>query len=239
MPSAYTPDPTATQSPSPAPSLDDAINMILNLPTDADNLNASSIAQAFKALGDWSTFIKKALSPYRGTRLWNSTTTYSKGMTVLNPVDDRIYRSMIDANTNITPIGHEGAWAQCDYSASEISGISGAISNETVYPTVSGGASCTKSLKLSFGSGGFSLIFMVLQNVPYANSVNVDMSAADNKFTSTCNGGFTSMMSDGFTHGGVCGYNPVTDPNVFSIWATQITTGAAHVCTVGVLLWGN
>ena len=238
MATNYTADPTASQAPSPAPSLAAGVLPILSVPADGDNLNASSVAQAFKTLADWTGFLKETIAPYRGTQLWSSTVTYSAGMTVLNPVDSRVYRSMIDGNINITPIGHNGAWAQCDYSSSEIEGISGALTNETVYPLVSNGGSCTKALQLAFANGGFSLIFMVLQNVPYANSVNVDMSSADCKFTSVCNGGFTSMMSDGFTHGGICGYNPVTSPNVFSIWASQVTTGAAHTCNVGVLLWG-
>jgi hypothetical protein len=54
MASLYTGVPTAAQSPSPAPSADGA--PILSLPSDGDAANAASIAQAFKALADFSAW---------------------------------------------------------------------------------------------------------------------------------------------------------------------------------------
>lgn len=56
MPSQYTGNPTATQSPASAPG--DAVDVILNLPVDGDTPNASSVYQMVKVLADWTAWFR-------------------------------------------------------------------------------------------------------------------------------------------------------------------------------------
>jgi len=57
MSTTYTPDPTATQSPAVAPIPEGAPAVVL--PADGDAANASSVAQAFKVLGDYIAWLFK------------------------------------------------------------------------------------------------------------------------------------------------------------------------------------
>ena len=56
MPTPYTPDPLVAQAPSPAPAPENL--PILNLPLGPEGRNVSSIAQAFKTLGDHLAWLK-------------------------------------------------------------------------------------------------------------------------------------------------------------------------------------
>lgn len=55
MPTNYTGDPTATQSPSPQPGASQV--PIASLPADGDDLDAASVAQDFKTLADFVAFL--------------------------------------------------------------------------------------------------------------------------------------------------------------------------------------
>src|SRR5919108_1106272 len=57
MPTAYTPDPTAAQAPSPAPVPENL--PVLNIPIATEGRTVSSIEQFVKALGDHLAWLKR------------------------------------------------------------------------------------------------------------------------------------------------------------------------------------
>lgn len=65
MPTNYTANPSATQSPAPTP--DAGSPPILSLPVDGDALDAASIGQALKALADFSAF---GQAPFANPSAW-------------------------------------------------------------------------------------------------------------------------------------------------------------------------
>ena len=238
MSSNFVPNSGIAYAPSPAPSLNDAIDMVLALPDDGDNMNVSSILQAFKVLGGWTTFLKKALSPYRGTRLWNSVTTYTEGMTVLNPGDSRIYRALSES-TDFVPTSNPGVWQRCDYANDEIQTIAAKVTQSTSGITCSNGATVSAATMIAFAQGAVKVILMMIDNVPNDNQTDVDISGSSTKFSSYCRGAVCSPMSGGYTVGAISGYHPVTDPNVFRIWVKRVGTNPSMATAVGVLLWGS
>ena len=65
MPSNYTGNPIATQSPSPAPSFGSTTggDPVGSLPVNGDPPDASAWAQGFKVALDWSAFFRRQMSP--------------------------------------------------------------------------------------------------------------------------------------------------------------------------------
>jgi hypothetical protein len=237
MSSNFVPNSGIAYAPSPAPSLDDAIDMVLALPDDGDNMNVSSILQAFKVLGGWTTFLKKALSPYRGTRLWNSVTTYTEGMSVLNPSDSRIYRALSES-TDFVPTSNPGVWQRCDYANDEIQMIAAKVTQAVSGVTCSNGASVASLDMVGFGQGAVKVIMMVVQGVPLDNYTQVDFSGSTVKFSSYCRGAVLSLMSEWFSYPATVGYNALS-ANAFQLWAKKVGASPDSACQVGVLLWGE
>ncbi len=62
MATDYTGVPTASESPSPAPS--GGVYPIVVLPDDGDDLNAASVAQAYKTLADYAAYTQKKPAAY-------------------------------------------------------------------------------------------------------------------------------------------------------------------------------
>lgn len=96
MASQYTGNPTAAQSPSPAPSFN--ADPIGNLPADGDTLNVSSVNQALKVPLDWIAFLRRILGLYSGVTEWDANVTYFAGQTVRYPVNGKTYM----ATTTVT-----------------------------------------------------------------------------------------------------------------------------------------
>jgi hypothetical protein len=64
MPSEYKGSPTASQAPSPAPSLgsDTDGDPVGNLPADGDTFNASAFIQGYKVALDWIAFLRRSIT---------------------------------------------------------------------------------------------------------------------------------------------------------------------------------
>ena len=93
MSSQYVGDPTASQSPSPAPSVGGA--PIVVLPADGDSFAASSVAQAFKTLADFAAFMSTYsfyTSRFFGDGV-DGNVTLSSGVTT-TPVRDMYYNNL-------------------------------------------------------------------------------------------------------------------------------------------------
>lgn len=98
MASQYTGNPTAAQSPSPAPSFN--ADPIGNLPADGDTLNVSSVNQALKVPLDWIAFLRRILGLYSGVTEWDANVTYFAGQTVRYPVNGKTYRAITTVTGN-------------------------------------------------------------------------------------------------------------------------------------------
>jgi hypothetical protein len=203
-----------------------------------DPLNASSLNQPPEVAADWIDFLRLAIAPYRGTRLWSNTTTYAAGMTVVDPSNSRIYRAKT-TDTNHAPHSYPAIWDQCDYSSAEIQTLAALATISTSGIACSNGATASTATMLSFVSGAVKAILFSVSGIPYDDQTEVDLSGSTTKFESYCRVGICSLMSDTWSSGGgVVGYNPITDPNVFGIWAHRLARSSFTTCTAGVLLLG-
>ena len=177
MPSAYTGNPVAAQSPSPAPSLSD--DPVGNMPNDGDASNVSSILQALKVPLDWIAFLRRQVLA-SGVTLWNSANTYSALTMVLSPGDGNTYRVKAGhiSSVGVDPASPGGAtdWEQWALTSEQVDDMLPAISvstdtagiavaivgtvgsvSDVVFTTV-GYATYSKrgTFKLNMGSGGIA-----------------------------------------------------------------------------------
>ncbi len=76
MSSNYTGNPTGTQSPSPQPGV--FVDPIVNLPSDGDDLNAASVAQAYKALADSCAYSASGYREYPSAATTDNNVGYAE-----------------------------------------------------------------------------------------------------------------------------------------------------------------
>jgi len=251
MPVAYNPDPTAAQPPSPAPTLNEGVNPILNLPEDGvDDFSASTWDQAFKVAGDWITFLKQRLALFLGIRYWRGTDTFGPGMVVVNLQDARIYRGKATSLNQRPDVGltqgESDYWARCDYSEKEIRQIGATHISALTGWTVSHGASISQVDMLTFDMltlptlGLFKFITFRLINVPADSYCDVDLNGATTKLYTILLSAQVSMMTGGSPYGGMVGTNPNigSDPNVLRVWYKKGAGDSGSLCDVAVTIIG-
>ena len=79
-----------------------------------------------------------------------------------------------------------------------------------------------------------------MANIPLDNSVEVDLSGSDAKFSSVWYGGVVSPRSNAWQYAPRVGLNaPVTGKDVFTIYAAKANNDPAASCTVSVIIWGS
>src|ERR1017187_5235274 len=172
MPSNYTGNPGATQSPGPAPAL--GVMPVGALPIDTDVPNASSVDQPFKESMDWIGFLSQGLLKY-GVTPWSNTQTYTAGIIVQSPSTpfstfrvksghtSTVGNDPAGDTTNWEAWGHTDAQitamlptVQTDTSATyiavAISGTTGTITN--VCWTAVGTGTIIKRCSFQLGTGG-------------------------------------------------------------------------------------
>ena len=237
MPSTYTGNPTAAQSPSPAPNPTNPI--ILNLPTDGDDLNVSSILQALKAVGDWIMWLVGLIIPIQGVRTWSATTTYALNDMVVGP-DHLTYKSSVGANLNNTPASSSGAWDRWGHTPLEVQQGTVIMDSGTSGISCTNGASVSTSFVSKYNDDIFRRVDFTIDAIPAGSNTTVDLSGSSTKFASYVKTGSCSLLSGGHAYGGQCGMqiNIGGGPNVLTVWHYKNPGDPDTAVSVAVSLLG-
>jgi len=226
------------------PSLSNAvvIKMLVDL---LDPLNASAIhGCSVNVLADWVEFLKQERAAMMGVDAWVSTKAYVEGMMVVDPTMKRMFRAVTTTgNLNRPPStdAHGDYWIQCDWSTDEIKSFA-AAHQEISAPT---GIACTRGASVTradlvITGNTLRQIMLVVQNVPWDNSIQIDLSGSAARFLSLYYGGSATLASSGYQYGGQVGLNPpTTGHDVFTLWAKKTTSDSSISCTVSLTIWGQ
>lgn len=238
MPSDYTGNPSNSHGVN-QPSLSNAVQ--LKVPVDlVDPLVASSVNSPLEVSADWIEFLKTYAGTFKGVRLWNSTDEFPQYSVVIDSIGGRMYRS-VSTNTNKRPSDNEDIWKECDFTATEIGTIAAKQSEQSGTGKIvcTRGAFVSRSNMVQMGNDSFRFLAFEVQNMPWDNSITVDMSGSDNKFKASWYGGSATLRSGGYQYGGQVGLNPpASGYDAFTLWAKKGSGDPASTCTVSVLLWG-
>jgi hypothetical protein len=241
MPTDYTGNP-ATSHGVNLPSLANAVQIKMLVDT-LDPLNASAIHGAsVNVLADWIEFLRAKHAALTGVHPWDSTRTYTYGMLVTDPDNKRMYRALeIGSNLNKQPGSEATYWVRCDFSEDEIQSSSSKYidAGSPSGITCTRGASVTRASMVITGNT-LKQIMMEVQNVPFDNSITIDMSGSAAKLTSVFHGGNATLLSGGYQYGGNVGLNvPATGHDVFTLWAKKVAVSSETTCTVSISIWGT
>lgn len=247
MSSNYTGVPTATQSPSPAPGL--YVAPILNLPTDGDALNVSSVLQPFKAVADWAAWASTMFAAIKGVTEWVNTVTYPAGSVVVRPfasVDAHIYLALQN-NANSDPATTPAAWKRIDWGSTDIAAKGGVLVTGTHSTGIvcSHGATCSGAYMLKFASDTMRMITFPVVGISNGTYTDVDLNGCDETFASAVVSGTCSPTSGSMTVVPQCwlNLNIGGDRNVVRVYAvySQLDSGGGSyplLMDVSVTLWG-
>lgn len=118
MANQYTGDRTSAQLPGSVPN--DGVSPIGVLPTDGDDLNASSVLQVLKEALDFIDYCTHRFQDFMGVRAYDASRTYTAGMMCLDE-DGMTYRVKAgQSSTNIRPANDGTKWERWGYSATEL-----------------------------------------------------------------------------------------------------------------------
>lgn len=118
MADQYTGDRTTAQLPGSVPN--EGVSPIGVLPTDGDDLNASSVLQAFKELLDFVDYCTHRFQMFPGVREYEASRTYAAGMMCLS-TDGMTYRVKTgQTSTGVLPQSDTAKWERWGYSSTEL-----------------------------------------------------------------------------------------------------------------------
>jgi hypothetical protein len=237
MPSNYSGNPSAAQPPSPVPNSDDV--PILALPNDGEDLNVSSVIQAFKTLADWIAWIITLVIHVKGVRRYSNTWTYTTGDLVEDPFDYLTYKSL-NVQTGVTPHGNPSSWKLWGHDEDAVRATTVLVTETSGFGvTATNGASVGEVILASYNNGAIKRIDLVVDNVPGGATV-VDLNGSAIKFANSVRGGTASMLSGGGSYGGQVGLNLAYsgDKNKVLVWYKIAPGDPSISAKVGVSLVG-
>ena len=238
MPSSYSGNPTAQQSPGDVPG--PSSNMVLALPNDGEARNVASILQPFKELADWFTWLKNLVTPIVGVRLWSSSTTYAAGELVIYGSPLLSYQAL-SSNTNWQPDINPSVWARWGHDDNTIEDVAVKAYEDLTGITCTFGASVSDSFRFSYNRDAYRRLEMTVAQVPANNYTTVNLNgAATTKFRTFCRTGQVSMLAGSNAYGGEMGLclNLQGDPNLFAVWYKKGAGDGSTSCPAGVTLLG-
>jgi len=218
MASNYTGVPTATQSPSPAPGT--YVAPILNLPSDGDTLNVSSVLQSFKALADWSAWASTMFAALKGVTEWVTTVSYGAGSVVVRPYGDveaHVYLA-IQNNLNSDPATTPTVWKRIDWSADDVASMGGVLVTGAGI-VCSHGATSPGAYMLKFAGDTLRMITFRVDNAPVNNYTDIDLNGCAAHFMTAAYTASVTLAQTGSTSIGQLGVslNSGSDKNVIRL----------------------
>lgn len=233
MATQYSGDRTAVQMPASIPN--DGVTPIAVVPDDGDDLNASSILQAFKVAMDFLDYCTHRFETFPGVRDYEAGRTYTAGMMCLD-TDGMTYRVKTgQSSVGIHPAANSTKWERWGYSQAEVANGSGDASG--LITTTNGTATITNARMMCFPGSGEKIVacraeITFTQSYEYGVTLILGGAAAFANQIDGCTVQMASTNSNGFDYISTIG--DYTSTTRVGISVQGFTT---HTNTISVDVW--